>query len=94
MNFSDEFVARCKAAMSKSAPQDALRLVASGRVTIEVTTKGDINLDTLDGQPIRDQGHRMGLAGAWPLVAAGMVDQFGVVTEDGRAFLEIIGAGQ
>ncbi|GEP11702.1 hypothetical protein MMMDOFMJ_1707 [Methylobacterium gnaphalii] len=83
-------IARCKAAMSKPAPMQALRLIASGRVIIEVTPEGDILIDRFDGKRVRDPDHpdcKMGLAGAWPLLAAGMIDEFGVITEAGRLAL-------
>ncbi|WP_147048114.1 hypothetical protein [Methylobacterium gnaphalii] len=76
--------------MSKPAPMQALRLIASGRVIIEVTPEGDILIDRFDGKRVRDPDHpdcKMGLAGAWPLLAAGMIDEFGVITEAGRLAL-------
>lgn len=84
-------IARCKDAMSKPAPIRALALIASGRVIVEVAQGGrDVLIDTLDGKGIRDNDHpdcKMGLAGAWPLYGAGMIDQFGIVTDLGRAAL-------
>lgn len=88
------FLQRCKDAMSKPAPMDALRLIASGRATILVRGS-EILLDALDGSAVREiddeittTGRMLGLAGAWPLVGAGMVDRFGCVTEDGRKMLD------
>ena len=91
MSFSEDHIAKCKAAMTKSGPQEALRLLGSGRVTVEVTPGGDLLLDTLDGKRIRDHGRKIGIAGAWPLVVAGMVDRFGVVTQEGRELLAELG---
>ena len=90
-SFTDDEIEHCKAAMAKPAPLDALRLIASGRVLIDVANEGrDIYVDSLDGHPMRDPdnpGRKMLLSGAWPLHRAGMIDDFGVVTEEGRAFL-------
>lgn len=84
-------IERCKAAMSKPAPLEALRLIASGRVLIELSHDGrDVFLDSIDGMLVRDPenpGGKLGLAGSWPLYRAGMIDQFGVVTPAGRATL-------
>ncbi|CAO4133488.1 hypothetical protein [Methylorubrum extorquens] len=85
-----EHISRCKEAMSKPAPIQALRLIASGRASIEVTASGDVLMDRFDGKRVRDPDHpdcKMGLAGAWPLLHAGMIDRFGVVTDAGRALL-------
>lgn len=82
-----ERVARCHAAMSKPGPIDALRLIASGRVVIEVRADGNCYLDMMDGRKVRDPDHPeslMPIAGAWPLLTAGMIDQFGVITQAGR----------
>lgn len=94
-------IERCKAAMSKPAPLDALRLIASGRVEIEVYGPNyDVHIVMLDGERLRDPDHpndpsrKMGLAGAWPLYRAGMIDQFGVVTKAGHALLKATGATQ
>lgn len=85
--------------MAKPAPRDALRFIASGRAVILV--KGtDIYLDTSNGRRVRhagddriaETGDMMVLGGAWPLIAAGMVDQFGCVTQKGREFLAEIDA--
>jgi hypothetical protein len=76
--------------MLKPAPRDALALIASGRVLIEVAEDGSVTLDQLDGQPIRDPefpDRKMGLAGSWPLLKAGMIDRYGLVTDAGRALL-------
>jgi hypothetical protein len=89
-SITQDALARCVAAMSKPAPRDALALIASGRVTVEVRSDGDCYLDTLNGKRVRDPGHpdmMMPIAGAWPLFRAGMIDQFGVVTDAGRALL-------
>ncbi len=87
-----EHINRCMEAMSKPAPRSALRLIASGRVIVEVAGDGYVYIDRFDGKKIRDTDHpgedrKMGLAGAWPLFHAGMIDRFGVVTEAGRALL-------
>ncbi|GAA5544245.1 MULTISPECIES: hypothetical protein [Hyphomicrobiales] len=37
MRFTEEEMDKCRAAMAKPAPLDALRLIASGRVLIELT---------------------------------------------------------
>lgn len=87
-----EEITRCKEAMRKPAPMQALQLIASGRVVIEVARGGrDVRIDELDGRPIRDPEHpdrKMGLAGAWALYGAGMIDQYGVITPAGRAALD------
>lgn len=88
---TEEHVQHCKAAMQKPAPIQALRLIASGRAIIEVAPDGDVLIDCFDGKRVRDPDHpdcKMGLAGAWPLYAAGMIDQFGVITDAGRATLK------
>lgn len=99
MKIDPEFVEKCEAAMAKPAPRDALRFIASCKATILV--KGtDIYLDTSNGRRVRHSGNdriaetgdMMGLAGAWPLIAAGMVDQFGCITPKGYAFLAEIDA--
>lgn len=86
---SPEEIERCRAAMAKPAPREALALIASGRLVFEIDKSGDIMIDTLDGIEVRDPdtGRKMGLAGAWPLHRAGMIDQFGRVTDAGRDFL-------
>ncbi|MCY0148301.1 hypothetical protein OEG84_11415 [Hoeflea sp. G2-23] len=92
MNFTDEEIAHAKAAMKKPAPVGALRLIASGRAVVSLSKDGrDVLMEEIDGRKVRDPDHpdqKMGLAGAWPLFRAGMIDQFGVVTEAGRAVLE------
>lgn len=89
--FTDEEIAKCKAAMSKPGPISALQLIASGRVLVEISRdRRDVLIDSLDGRPVRDPDHpdrKMGIAGAWPLYRAGMIDEFGLVTEAGRAHL-------
>lgn len=91
MQFSDEYVRKCEAAMKKKGPLEALALVASGRVIVEVSKDGkDLYLDKLNGRSIRDSDHpnqKMILAGSWPLVASGAVDNFGLVTAKGHAYL-------
>lgn len=80
---------RCRAAMVKPGPIEALRLLASGRVTI-VVRNNKIYVDTFDGRIVRDPDHpecMMELAGSWPFVPAGIVDQFGCITPAGRAAL-------
>lgn len=94
MYFTTDRIACCEEAMSKPGPRQALRLVASGRVFVEVKKDGDLYLDEMDGKPVRYNGQKMGIAGAWPLIAAGMVDQYGVVTPKGQAFLAEIGDDQ
>lgn len=93
-SFTPEEIERCKEAMSKPAPMGALRLIASGRAVIELASnRRDVLVSTIDGKPVRDPDYpddpsrRMGLAGAWPLYRAGMIDQFGCVTEAGRELL-------
>lgn len=83
MTFTPEEVERCRAAMSKPAPLEALALIASGRLVFEIDASGDIIIDTLDGKILRDNGRKMGLSGAWPLYRAGMIDQFGLLTDAG-----------
>ncbi|MRI54880.1 hypothetical protein D8770_13055 [Methylobacterium sp. DB1607] len=76
--------------MTKPAPIRALRLIASGRAIIEVTASGDVLMDRFDGKRVRDPDHpdcKMGLAGAWPPLHAGMIDRFGVITDAGRALI-------
>lgn len=89
--FTPEEIAHCRAAMAKPAPLQALRLIASGRVIVEVSEDGrQVLLDECDGERIRDTdrpGHKMVLAGAWPLYRAGVIDRFGIVTPEGRASL-------
>lgn len=89
--FTTEEIAQCEEAMQKPAPLRALALIASGRVVIEISPDGrNVLLDEYDGQRFRDPEHperKMGLAGAWPLLGAGMIDRFGVVTAAGRATL-------
>lgn len=88
---TNEEIERCRDAMTKPAPMRALALIASGRVVIEVVEGGrDVLIDMVDGKTIRDEDHpdlKMGLAGAWPLYGAGMIDQFGTITPAGRAAL-------
>jgi len=97
-DFSPDEIARCVDAMAKPAPMEALRLIASGRVIIEVTQDGrDVMIDSYDGKPIRDPDfpdRKMGLSGAWPLYRAGMIDRFGLVTDAGRATLSASGGEQ
>lgn len=89
--FTADEIAQCEAAMRKPAPLRALALIASGRVVIEISPDGrNVLLDEYDGQRFRDPEHpdrKMGLAGAWPLFGAGMIDRFGVVTPAGLATL-------
>lgn len=95
MRFTEEEMDKCRAAMAKPAPLDALRLIASGRVLIELTKdKRDVYIDSLDGRLVRDPEHpdrKMLLSGAWPLYRAGMIDDFGVITDEGRARLAQLG---
>ncbi|WP_234053676.1 MULTISPECIES: hypothetical protein [unclassified Xanthobacter] len=91
MTFTHEEVERCKAAMSKKGPLEALRLIASGRVIVELTyDRRDLYVDSLDGRPVRDPDQpdrKMLLSGAWPLYRAGMIDEFGLVTAAGHQTL-------
>lgn len=86
-----EELERCMDAMSKPAPIRALALIASGRVIVEVVDGGrQVLIDMVDGKAVRDEDHpdcKMGLAGAWPLFGAGMIDKFGVVTPAGHTLL-------
>jgi hypothetical protein len=99
MEITAEYAEKCEAAMSKIGPQNALRLIASGACTIIVRC-AEIYIDTSNGRRVRhagddrisDAGDLIGIAGAWALVPAGMVDRFGCVTPKGWAFLEEIGA--
>lgn len=90
--FSQEEIRKCKEAMAKPGPLEALSLLASGRMTIELTKdKRDVVIDTLDGAPLRDPEfpeRKMGLSGAWPLYRAGMIDDAGGVTELGYRTLQ------
>lgn len=91
--FTPEEVEHCKASMSKPAPQQALALIASGRLVVELSDdRRNVILDSIDGRKVRDEDYpgedrKCGLSGAWPLYRAGMIDTFGVVTPEGRAFL-------
>lgn len=89
MQSTPEEIERCRAAMSKPAPREALALIASGRLVFEIEKSGDIMIDTLDGKKLRDPdtGRKMGLSGAWPLYRAGMIDQFGRITDAGQELL-------
>lgn len=93
MQFTDEEISRCQAAMMKPGPLDALRLIASGRVVGYLDKNmEDFYVDTIDGRKVRDpdSGRAMALAGSWPLFRAGMIDDFGAVTEAGRAHLKSV----
>ncbi|WJS87277.1 hypothetical protein [Paracoccus sp. TOH] len=91
MSFTADEIDHCKAAMSKPAPLEALKLIASGRAIVELTPdRRDLYIDSLDGRPVRDPefpDRKMLLSGAWPLYRAGMIDEFGLVTPAGRAAL-------
>ncbi|MDO9334987.1 MAG: hypothetical protein Q7T61_01170 [Caulobacter sp.] len=84
---------RCDAAIERRAPAvvEALALIASGRVLIEVNTvSGNVVLESLDGKPVRDpefRDRKMGLAGAWPLYHGGLIDQYGLPTQAGIDWL-------
>lgn len=86
--FTAEEIEKCRSAMAKPAPIEALELIASGRVLIEISPDGrDVLLESLDGRKVRDpdaRDRKMGITGAWPLLRAGMIDEFGVITEAGR----------
>lgn len=75
-------------AMKKPAPRQALALLASGRVKVMLGRDLDVYLDELDGRKIRDRGHMMAIAGAWPLYQAGMIDERCNITKAGRAILD------
>jgi len=101
IEYTAEELARCKAAMSKPAPLEALRLIASGRLIVELSRdRRDVLIDQVDGRMVRDGApdRKMFLGGAWPLYRAGMISAFGVVTEEGRRDLarstKIEGAGE
>jgi len=89
MQKRDDFIERCRAALSKTGPQNALLLLASGRITISVS--GDIiYVETLDGCVIRDPEYpdrKMVLAGSWPLRPTECIDKFGCITAAGRTAL-------
>lgn len=89
MTFTEEEIAHCKEAMAKPAPLQALRLIASGRAIVEMTEdRRDLYIESIDGETMRDPDHpnrKMLLSGAWPLFRAGMIDQFCMVTAEGRA---------
>lgn len=90
-SFTPEEIALCKAAMSKPAPLEALRLIASGRLIIELSRDGrDVLIDQVDGRHVRDGSpdRKMFLGGAWPLYRAGMINAYGVITEEGRRTLD------
>lgn len=92
--FSDEEVAKCVEAMSKPSPLQALATIASGRVLIELSKdRRNVCIIALDGKRVRDPDYpndpsrKIGLAGAWPLYRAGMIDEYGVITPAGLALL-------
>lgn len=86
--YTPDEINACQAAMSKPAPIEALMLLASGRVVAHISDDGrQVFLDTLDGQKIRDRGHKMSIAGAWPLYIAGMIDENCALTDAGHATL-------
>lgn len=92
--FTAEEIARCVEAMAKPAPLDALRMIASGRLVVQLThDRRDLLVAAWDGKLPRDPDHpddpsrRMFLSGGWPLYRAGMIDAGGVVTDAGRALL-------
>lgn len=94
MQFAPEEVKRCLDAMAKPAPQQALALIASGRLVFEFDSSWDVLIDSLDGKAVRDPetGRKMGLSGAWPLYRAGMLDHFGRVTDAGKQLLASLNA--
>lgn len=79
-DFTPEEIEKCKAAMSKPAPRQALEAIAGG-ILVELTKDRRDMLVTY-------RGERMFLGGAWPLYRAGMVDEFGCVTDAGHAYLQ------
>ena len=93
-DFSAAEIARCKAAMGKPAPRGALVLIASSRVVVELSSDGrDVYLDQLDGMPLRHNGHKMLISGAWPLFRAGMIDVDCKVTDAGQQLIDAIDGG-
>lgn len=93
-DFSDAEIERCKAAMGKPAPREALALIASSRVAVELSSDGrDVYLDQLDGMPVRDRGHKMSISGAWPLFRAGMIDVDCKVTDAGQQLINAVDGG-
>jgi len=91
MIFSAEELEKCRSAMDKPAPIEALKLIASGSVIVELThDKRDLYLDSVNGRRVRDPefpNRKMLLSGGWPLYRAGMIDDFCVVTDAGRKVL-------
>lgn len=99
--FTPEEIEHCKASMSKPAPMEALALIASGRVVIELSRdRRNVSIIELDGRRLKDPDHpedmsrTLGLSGAWPLYRAGMINEYGVVTEAGRAALQLQGGSE
>ncbi len=96
-SFSAEEIDRCREAMAKPAPRQALALIASGRVIVELSKdRRAVLVVEFDGEKVRDpdypEDRECGLSGAWPLYRAGMIDEFGVVTLAGRQLLAEGGA--
>lgn len=89
--FTAEEIEECNQAMSDQESIDALELIASGRLKIELTEdKRDVLIDKIDGKNLRDPyfpSQKMQLNGAWPLYRAGMIDDNGNVTQAGIEFL-------
>lgn len=96
--FTPDEIQKCVDAMAKPGPIDALKLIASGRAIIEISRDGrDVVLDSIDGKPVRDPDfpeRKMGLAGAWPLYRAGMIDRFGLLTAAGHATIKSKGGAE
>ncbi|GBR54331.1 MULTISPECIES: hypothetical protein [Acetobacter] len=90
--FSKEEVEKCVQAMSRTACIEALELIASGFVIIELTSdRRDVYIDRLHGVEVRDPDNpcrKMLMSGAWPLFRAGMINQFGTVTPAGMKLLK------
>jgi hypothetical protein len=93
--FTDEEVAKCKAAMDKPSPLQALRAIVSGEVTVTLDRDGrNVTIDTYHGKTFRDadypgEDRRVGLAGAWPLFRAGLIDEDGSPTSLGREMAKV-----
>jgi len=97
--FTDEEIERAKTAMFKPAPVNALALIASGRAVIEISKSGrDVLIVELDGRRVRDPDYpddptrKCGLAGAWALIPAGMLDEFGCLTKAAHDHLDELNA--
>lgn len=94
MKFTDDEISLCINAMDKPAPRQALELIASGRIIVSLSKdRREVYVETYNGELVRDPDfpdRKMGMAGAWPLFRAGMIDQFGCITQKGRDLLTSI----